>query len=139
MLNNTKVDINPIKNQQNSIWNFLKNFDIFGITFNFRINSEEKFQSSTGGLWLIVFILLSIFLMINTIINFFRNPVYNSYYSEEPLNFTDPHYHIKFYEEKFDYGFYLNINPLIFPNDTFMMKGFYLESNKNSNYTNNIT
>ena len=85
MVINTKEGINPTNNEQNSCWNFLKNFDIFGITFNFRMEADEKFQSPTGGLWLIGFILLSIFLMINTIISYFKNPVFNSYYSEVPL------------------------------------------------------
>ena len=126
MLENSKEEIKTTNNKQNSCLNFLKNFDIFGITFNFRMEADEKFQSSTGGLWLIAFILLSLLLMINTIISYFQNPVYNSFYSEDALNFTDPNDHIKFYEEKFDFGLILLLQPDIFPNDTFIIKGHSL-------------
>ena len=135
MLEKSQEVRNPKNNEQNSCWNFLKNFDIFGITFNFRMEAEEKFQSSSGGLWLIVFILLSIFLMINTIKNYLQNPVYNTSYSEYALNFTNPRDHIKPYEEKFDFGLILILPPGIFPNDTFELKGYIMESNEKTNYT----
>ena len=139
MIKKSKEDINPTNYQHNSVWNFLKNFDIFGITFNFRIETDEKFQSSTGGLWLIAFILLSIFLMINTIISYFNNPVFNSFYSEDALNFTDSHDQINFYKEKFDFGLTVVSKSGIFPNDTFIIKGFYTEKNNNTNYVSKRT
>ena len=135
MLKNSKDTINPTNNEQNSCWNFLKNFDIFGITFNFRMEADEKFQSSTGGLWLIAFILLSLLLMINTVISYFRNPVYNNGFYEDVLNFSNPNDHIKLYKEKFDFGLILILKPDIFPKDSFIIKGFYAESNEKTNYT----
>ena len=135
MLKNSKETSNPTNNEQNFCWNFLKNFDIFGITFNFRMEADEKFQSTTGGLWLIGFILLTIFLMVNTVISYLQNPVFNSFYTEDPLNFTNPHDHIKPYEEKFNFGLILILEPGIFPNDTFIIKGYYAESHEKTNYT----
>ena len=43
--NNTDKS-NSKNTNKNEFFRFIKNFDIFGIVFNFRVESEEKFQSS---------------------------------------------------------------------------------------------
>ncbi len=43
-----------------SFHNFLRNIDYFGVTFNFRINKQPAYSSSTGGCWFLVFIIFAI-------------------------------------------------------------------------------
>ena len=131
----SKEQITSKNNEQNLFWNFLKNFDIFGITFSFRMEAEEKFQSSIGGLWLIAYILLSLFIMTYTVFSYFRNPVFNSFYTEVALDLNDPKDYIQIYDEKFDFGIILKIEDDIFPNDTFIIKGYYQQSNEKTNFT----
>ena len=119
---------------KSNFWEFLRNFDIFGITFNFRIETQEKFQSTFGGLWLITFIILTIALYVNTINNYFTNPDFTTYFYEKPLNFSIKSHQINFTQENFDFGIYLkNVNETVFGNNTFIIKGFYTESNNSTN------
>ena len=39
---------------------FLRSIDLFGVTFSFRYKTKEKYQTSLGGLFIILFIILTL-------------------------------------------------------------------------------
>ena len=135
MKDNTLTTINSKNlNFKNNRLEFLKNLDIFGINFDFRIDNQEKFQTTSGGLWLIGFTLLSIALYLNTIIDYFKNPLFNTYFYEKSLDFTSTIDNINLSKEKFDFGINLIYNTEHFTNETFLVKGFHFMLDKSSNY-----
>jgi len=49
----------------------LKKIDHFGVTFLFRIDKRDKFGSTTGGFWFLLYILVAIFYIGLTVISYF--------------------------------------------------------------------
>ena len=98
--------------KDNIIFKFLRHFDIFGIIFNFRIESEGKFQSSTGGCFLFGYLILCITIFTNTLLSYFNSPQFNSNFSEKLMNNTDPNDYISLGKEMFNFGIFIdNLDP----------------------------
>ena len=55
---------------------FLKGIDLFGITFTFRYKNSEKYQTAMGGLFNILFMILSLTLGIYYFIPFIKRKNY---------------------------------------------------------------
>ena len=123
--------------KDNIIFKFLRNFDIFGIIFNFRIESEGKFQSSTGGCFLFGYLILCITIFTNTLLSYFNSPQFNSNFSEKLMNNTDPNDYISLGKEMFNFGIFIdNLDPELEIDKTYLIKLFYREKNlkTNNNY-----
>ena len=41
-----------------SIKSFLRKLDMFGVSYNFRYKSREKYQTSLGGFFILLFVIL---------------------------------------------------------------------------------
>ena len=120
---------------QQKIWEFLRKLDIFSISFDFQTNSENKFQSSTGGLWLISFILLSLGLYINTIVCYINDPRIISNFYENQMNFKIPEDRISLDNENFIFGLYLKrFDSLPDIDEPFIFKAFHVEKNEITNF-----
>ena len=124
------------RKDQKIFWDFLKNFDIFGITFEFRIDKQERFTSTIGGFSLISFVILSICLYIKTIYNFITTPEYNTYLYEKSLEKEE---WLNLEMERFNFGIYIDYDKKIFPKNPFIINGLYTELNSNTNYTEQNT
>ena len=124
---------------KNNYCDFLKHLDIFGITFNFRIDRQEKFQSTSGGFWLISFLILFIILYFQAIKNYFKYPEYTYYSYENSLVLKDSKEYLNLQNEKFDFGVSLNYNKNLFPINPFIINGYYIELNSKTNFTENRT
>ena len=78
-----------------NIKNFLKTCDLFGITFTFRYKTKEKYQTSLGGIFNILFFILVLSLGIYYFIPFLNRKNYSIVYytmnlaSTENINFKD--------------------------------------------------
>ena len=124
-----------LKSSKNKFCDIFRYFDIFGINFQFRIEGEEKFQSSTGGLWLIAFIILSIGLFTNTINNYIKNPDFSTLFLENRMDFQKTSDHIDLNYEHFYFGVYSQSeDPKIDTSKVFTSIGYYRERNINTNY-----
>ena len=73
----------------NDIKNFLKACDLFGTTFTFKYKNKEKYQTSLGGLFNILFILLTIFIGIYYFIPFCYRKNYSIVYYTMSLSSTE--------------------------------------------------
>ena len=67
---------------------FLRSIDLFGITFSFRYKNKEKYQTSLGGLFIILFIILIITLGIYYFIHFITRKNYSVVYYTMNLSAT---------------------------------------------------
>jgi hypothetical protein len=56
------------ENNKSSIKKFLKDLDHFAVTFQFRVDKDEKYGSVTGGIWFLIFVIVALGY---TIIRFF--------------------------------------------------------------------
>jgi hypothetical protein len=60
--------MNNEENKKSSLKKFIKGLDHFAVTFQFRIDKDEKYGSVTGGIWFIIFVIIAVSY---TIIRFF--------------------------------------------------------------------
>ena len=67
---------------------FLRSIDLFGVTFSFRYKTKEKYQTSLGGLFNILFIILTLSLGIYYFIPFFNRKNYSIVYYTMNLSET---------------------------------------------------
>ena len=78
-----------------SIKSFLRRIDPFGVPFSFKFKSKEKYTTPTGGLFLILFIALTLIVFIYNFIPFYHREnltaIYNTLIvpSAERINFTE--------------------------------------------------
>ena len=63
-----------------TIKNFIKKFDLFGLTFTFRYKNTEKYQTILGGLIVIIFIILVLVVGIYYFIPFIKRKNYTIVY-----------------------------------------------------------
>ena len=77
---NSQDVFDTINNNINkSRFNFLKDFDFFGVSFDFRMANSSKFVSKTGGLWFVIYIILMVILSVVWIFYYIKN---NSFHVE---------------------------------------------------------
>ena len=69
--------------------NFLSSFDIYGITYSFRYKDKEKYQTVTGGIVVILFLILVIYVGIYYFIPFVHRKNYTIVYYTMNLAATD--------------------------------------------------
>ena len=72
-----------------NIKNFLKTCDLFGTTFTFRYKNKERYQTSLGGLFNLLFILLTLFIGIYYFIPFCNRKNYSIVYYTMNLSSTE--------------------------------------------------
>ena len=84
------------------IKDFLKTCDLFGITYTFRYKSKEKYQTSFGGLFNLLYIILVISLGIYYFIPFFNRKNYSVVYYTMNLASTE---NINFQKSKSNFAF----------------------------------
>ena len=72
-----------------SIRNFLRAIDIFGVTYNFRYQSKEKFQTALGGFVIILFLVLVLVMGIYYFIPFINRKNYTIVYYTMNLAATE--------------------------------------------------
>ena len=53
-----------------TLWENLAKLDIFGVPFSFKFNKKESYSTSLGGLFIILFTILSLYLGISHLIAF---------------------------------------------------------------------
>ena len=117
------MKIEKSRQHKSNFWEYLRNLHIFIFTFNFRLKTQEKFQSTLGVLWVITFIILNTAII--TINNYFSKPEFTSYFKQRASNFSIKSNQINFTQENFDFGFYLrNIDETLFGNNIFKVKSF---------------
>ena len=135
-MNKKQNVLTSLKNEScnNYFWNLIRNLDIFGITFNFRIDRQEKFQSTFGGLWLITFLILAISLYSKTIIYIYNYNEYLTYYYEKSSNISNTEEYLNLENERFDFGISIVYDKTVFPDNPFIIKGYYTELNENTNF-----
>jgi len=63
--NERKINFNKKMNKQNTIFSSLiKKLDLFGISYNFQFDSQEKYKTFTGGVISILFYLITVVLFV---------------------------------------------------------------------------
>ena len=72
-----------------SIKRFLRKIDLFGISYNFRYKSREKYQTSLGGFFILLFIMLMCFMGIYYFIPFMDRKNYTIVYYTMNLAATE--------------------------------------------------
>ena len=72
-----------------TIRNFLKTIDIFGITFSFRYKDKERYQTSFGGLMVMIFLILVVLVGIYYFIPFANRKNYAIVYYTMNLAATE--------------------------------------------------
>ena len=67
----------------------LKKFDFFGVTFSFRYNNEEKYSTSLGGLFFIVFCVVVVAVGVYYFIPFYNRKNFSIVYYSMNLPSTE--------------------------------------------------
>ena len=67
---------------------FLKTCDFFGTTFNFHYKTKEKYNSITGGVIFLIYLLISVYFIIINFVSLIRRENMNiiSYKTQAPSN-----------------------------------------------------
>ena len=73
----------------NSIKNFLRALDIFGVNFSFRYKTKEKYQTSLGGFIIILFFIVVLVVGIYYFIPFINRKNYTIVYYAMNLAATE--------------------------------------------------
>ena len=87
----------------------LRQFDVFGEPFSFKYNNKESYPTSLGGLFMILFFILSLYLIIYNLIAFIHRDNFSIVYYTMNISLTEK---IEFKESKaalvfgFDYSTY---------------------------------
>ncbi len=96
-------DLGFIKKNEGK-FGWLKNFDMFGVNFSFRINKQDKFKTKTGGVWFLNFIIFVFILSIFHIKRYFDIPIfYVNSYESQMINENEKD-HISMNKENFYFG-----------------------------------
>ena len=78
-----------INKKMHMLKNLLSSFDIYGITYSFRYKDKEKYQTITGGIIVILFLILVLFVGIYYFIPFMHRKNYTIVYYTMNLAATD--------------------------------------------------
>ena len=66
--------------------NFLRFFDYFGVIFTFKMKENKMYQSRFGGVIFIIFLVFSIQIFVQSLLDFYNHVNYNINYSVAVLN-----------------------------------------------------
>ena len=79
---------------------FLKQFDYFGVEFNFHYKNNEKYRSKTGGLSFLIYLLISIVYILFSLISFIKREnlsvIYYDILTDEAKNINFEKYSLAF-------------------------------------------
>ena len=71
------------------IKDFLRKIDVFGVTFNFKYKSKDKYSTSIGGLFVFLFSILACYMGIYYFIPFYQRKNFTILYYTMNLNYTE--------------------------------------------------
>ena len=71
------------------IKDFLRRIDVFGVTFNFKYKSKDKYSTSIGGLFVFLFSILACYMGIYYFIPFYQRKNFTTLYYTMNLNYTE--------------------------------------------------
>jgi hypothetical protein len=71
------------------IKDFLRRIDVFGVTFNFKYKSKDKYSTSIGGLFVFLFSILACYMGIYYFIPFYQRKNFTILYYTMNLNYTE--------------------------------------------------
>ena len=111
------------------ITELLKKIDYFGVTFLFRIDKRDKFGSTTGGFWFLLYILVAVFYIGLTVISYFSGNNFSVTIIDKSVN---PSPRLNFGKNNFTFAIRLT-----FDNETTIdKKGIDKVINYYTNYVN---